>query len=84
MTRATDADIIASIAEYIRECHAAARPGAFRIVAERLSDRFGRKIVDRALAQYERALLQERRRLRQENRRLERQVRQARTRGEPS
>jgi hypothetical protein len=77
VTTPTDEDIIAAIAETLREAHAAAVPGAFRIIVERLRQVYGTRLVDRALGQYERALRQERRRLKQHNRHLERQVRQA-------
>jgi hypothetical protein len=69
--RATDADVIAAIAEVLRASHAAAVPGAWRIIVERLRQHYGVKLVDRAVRQYERAL-------RQENRSLRRQVRHAR------
>jgi hypothetical protein len=71
---ATDASIIVeALAEYLRESHAAARPGAFRVIVSRLRDHYGVRIVDAALGLYERETRLERRRLKQENWRLERQ-----------
>jgi hypothetical protein len=69
--RATDEDIVMAIAEVMRGSHVASLPTAFRIVVGRLRDVYGRRLVDRALRQYELAL-------RQENRSLKRQVRLAR------
>jgi hypothetical protein len=71
MTTPTDQDVVEAIADYMRECHTAALPAAFRLVVGRLRERYGRKLVDRALAQYTRAL-------RRENRSLKRQVKHAR------
>jgi hypothetical protein len=70
--------IVEALAEHFRDAHSAALPAAFRIVVERLRDRFGTKLVDRALQQYEKAMGRERQRLKRENRRLERQVARAR------
>jgi hypothetical protein len=78
---ATDEDIVEAIASYMRDARAAAVPGAFRIVVDRLREAYGRKLVDRALRQYEKALGRERRRLKQQNTHLEKQVRQARAAG---
>ena len=55
--------------------HAAARPAAFRVIVDRLRERYGTKLVDKALLQYEREMRAENRRLKQDNRRLERQAR---------
>jgi hypothetical protein len=71
MTPPTDKDIVASIADFTRQCRVAALPCAWRIIVARLRDAYGRRLVDRALRQYERGL-------RQENRSLRRQVRRAR------
>jgi hypothetical protein len=71
--------VIDALADCSRDGSEAARPGVFRIVVERLHDRYGRRLVDATLRQYERALLQQQRALRQENRALERQVARART-----
>ena len=75
MTHATAEDIIDALAEYLRESHAAARPAAFRVIVDRLRERYGTKLVDKALLQYEREMRAENRRLKQDNRRLERQAR---------
>jgi hypothetical protein len=80
---ATDADVVEAIAETLRDSRTAARPGAFRVIVDRLREAYGRRLVDRALGQYERAMRQEQRRLKRENRRLERQVRQARAAWKP-
>jgi hypothetical protein len=66
-----DEDIVDAIADYMRECRAAAVGGAWRIIVARLRDHYGTKLVDRAVDRYMRAL-------RQETRMLRRQVRQAR------
>jgi hypothetical protein len=66
-------DIVASLAEYFRDAHAAARPHAFRIIVSLLAERYGRRLVDRALVEYGREMRRENRRLKRENRDLERQ-----------
>jgi hypothetical protein len=70
--------IVDALVEHFSDGCAAARPLAFRIVVARLRDRYGAKVVDRALREYERALRQHQRALRRENRSLERQVARAR------
>jgi hypothetical protein len=68
---ATDADVVEAIAETLRASHVAAVPNAFRLVVARLRAVYGRRLVDRALRQYELTL-------RQENRSLKRQVKRVR------
>jgi hypothetical protein len=67
---ATDEDVIDALADYMRESRVAALRGAWPIIVARLSDRFGRRLVDRAVYRYMREL-------RRENRSLERQVARA-------
>jgi hypothetical protein len=70
---ATDADVIVeALAEYLlHDMPQANIRGPLTLVIERLRQRYGRKLVDRALRAYEREL-------RRENRSLKRQAKHAR------